>query len=319
MPDNPIVRKAVRQEDTLSGNLKDMMTIGKKGNAGEATSARGWTTVQEDAAVALATEPVQRPYADLPVYDEEMNRETILRRYAHIAELTRERHPEYDAYWVCEWATMYALDPTLVQGYQATINMVMLVAALLLSLVMDKQTSTNDPTEWAQDEDLRSPFLYCNGFAVAMYITCILGGTLIFENVTRRPFTAVDAWMILMDHWTVYVIWCQTLTLGIIANLLSFMLEVVGVNEQGAGVFTVVWCSAGGLFTIYVAFSTAGQVGKFQTLRTKQFMQAYVDPETGLLHDKWLQWLQEQHTERHGTRPQLGGARGSLSANASSS
>eukprot|EP00937_MAST-01D_sp_MAST-1D-sp2_P005821 g5821.t1 len=314
-----VAKQGLRQEDAMAVHGAGWLGADGEGNA---ISARGWNEDVDTAVKALATEPVERPYADLPIYDGNCDRETILRRYAHIAELTLERHPEYEPYWVAEWATMYALDPGLVGGYQSTINMLMIVAALLLGIFMGKQTDASvadDSAAWSHDSSLRRPFLYLNGLSVALFITCILGGTIIFENVTRRPFTSVDTWMILMDHWNMYVIWCQTLTLGVLLTLIAFMLEVVGVNETAPAYFTVVCCALGGVFALHSALTTTAQVGKFQTLRTKQFMHAYVDMETGHLHEKWLTWLRDLHAKRHGIAPDV--ARppsGSMSVNASS-
>ena len=122
-------------------------------------------------------------------------------------------------------------------------------------------------------------------------------GTILYENVTRRPFTELDTWMILMDHWSEYVLWCQTLTVGVLLNLIGFIVEVVGNNPRGPAAFTATLCGLGMVITVRFAIATTVQAGKFQTLRTKQFMDAYCVEATGKLQTKWSKWLEER-TER---------------------
>eukprot|EP00937_MAST-01D_sp_MAST-1D-sp2_P004423 g4423.t1 len=250
------------------------------------------------AAAQLDREPRGRPYADVPFYDAGSDRFVILSRYAHCSEVLVERNPALTPYWVCKCASQYALDPALIAHYSNTVHSFMVVAALLLSGALD---TLKEVPVFESHPELEDPYLYLNAFAVMLLAACILLGIMIYENVLRRPYTDMDALIMINEYWSWYLCWCLTLMLGTTAEVAAWCVRAAGTWPGGPSTFFSTICTLFMVFWIYAGWATTAHTSRLQGWRTQQFLDTFCDQTKGgrgLLKEEWLAWLVQQRKGR---------------------
>jgi hypothetical protein len=162
----------------------------------------------------------------------------MLRRYDWMAKLLKDHPPtrEWSPRQVVQWSFEFALDPNPTKKLQDTIQMILLVCALLLTLTCpDTASPFWIDDDLARHDHLFMPWFVANGLANASYLLCISLGAGFYVLLAALPPSEADAYLLLAENFSIYDLWRNYgLQFALLCHILSICLAVAAV-EHGDG------------------------------------------------------------------------------------